>query len=80
MNRNNILSEGFLDKILIFFKLSKKTKGQCLSKEDKQILKDPTVKSALTDFHKQHEKSMKTLKKQYDKSGFDYPDWVDWKK
>jgi hypothetical protein len=80
MDRNNILSEGFLDSILKFLKLGKKTKSQNLSKEDKQILKDPQVKSALNNFNKEHKKSIKILKKQYDKYGFEYPDWVDWKK
>jgi len=80
MNKENILSEGLLDNILKFFKMGKKSKRERLSSEDKKILKDPIMRAAISDFYKQYNSSMKKLKKSYDKHGFEYPDWVDWKK
>ena len=80
MDKENILSEGLLDNILKFFKLRKKSKSQNLTSADKQVLKDPSLKSALADFNKEYNKSMSKLKKSYDKFGYEYPDWVDWEK
>ena len=46
MNHNNILSEGFFDKVGKFFKLLKQ------AKKERKLLKDPKIKSKVNKLHK----------------------------
>jgi hypothetical protein len=62
MNSRNILSEGFLEKIFKLFKLSSGQKSNISSKE-KALLKNPAVKIALSNFHKQAKKTEDAIDK-----------------
>ena len=46
MNHDNILSEGFFDKVGKFFKLLKQ------AKKERKLLKDPKIKSKVNKLHK----------------------------
>ena len=56
MDRKNILSEGFFDRLMKLFK------------QDKRVMKDPTVKKAFKEFDKAEKdlrKSVNILRKKY---------------
>jgi len=62
MNHDNILSEGFFDKVGGLFKLLKKTK------KEKKLLKDPKIKSKVKKLHKgidDLQDSMRAMAKEY---------------
>ena len=81
MNHNNILNEGILDTLFKFLVSAhvvrgfKKAKQEKLSNDEKKILQDPQIKSALKDFYKYQEKAKSNIEKAYERRGLKPPEW-----
>ena len=62
MNMKNIIQEGFIKNFMDYWKFVKTT-GKDLSKKDKKILANPTIRKAYLDFMKKADKTAKLFSK-----------------
>ena len=71
MNSSHILSENFFTKLFKLFTSSSKN----MSTQEKTLLKNPTVKRAVSDFNKQHKKTTDTIDRVRQELGYPPVDW-----
>ena len=81
MDSKNIISEGVLDTIFKFLVGAhiiqgfRKAKREKLSSDEKKILQDPKIKTALKDFYTSQAKAKTNIEQAYKRRGLKPPKW-----